>query len=333
MGLKWINEDDDAVEPRSVPDDEVWGVEIDGEVFAQGDFTKYIYEDAFCGFDADDLPEGFSFELVNYFDHNDAYEAGTLPFEITKGAGRLAIEVFDVAWPKGRSQEYDPLDLDRINLTRRVLEELHEREDWVQDILFDEDDTYYGGATLKYKILAPSRLPAEDAFRLLVDRHSIVESRVDALLGERSLSGILSSGDEQLFTREVVIPMLEDLGMLDVRYVHGADEHGRDVLYRYQHPLGFEILGAVQSKAGDVTGRVGQKVDEIIAQIQDALAFPVYDLNSKSERPVSEVIVAISGDFKGSAVQRIRHRLQLPIASRVWFWSAKDFQGITRRRG
>lgn len=331
MGLKWTNEEDEAVEPRSIPDAEAYGVEIDGEAFVDDDGSKFIYEESFKGFVASDLPEAFTFELVNYFDHNGAYESGRLPFEITKSDGALSAEVLDFAWPHGRSQDFDPVDVERLQLTRRVVGELCEHEDWIRGVAFDEDDERYGGMTLKYEVIVPADMAAEDAFGLLLERYSRITDRVEALLGQRSLGGILSSGDERLFTREVVMPALEAHGMLDVRYVHGTDEHGRDILYRYQHPLGFEVLGAVQCKAGDVTGRAGQKVDEIIAQIQDAFAFPVYDLNTKSERPVCEVIVAVSGDFRGTAVQRIRHRLPSPVASRVWFWSAKDFRDMRRR--
>jgi hypothetical protein len=194
-----------------------------------------------------------------------------------------------------------------------------------------EDAFCNGGTTLTYSISAPSRVPAEEALAVLQGRHALITERVEALQGERSLSGLLAAGDEELFTRQVVIPLLERLGMHGVRYLHGTDEHGRDVLYRYQHPLGFEVLGAVQCKAGDVSGRAGRAVDELLAQIQDALAFPVYDMNAKADRPVAEVLIAVSGDFTNHAVQRLRHRLPPPASSRVWFWSARDFREMARR--
>lgn len=329
MGLRWVSEDSD-VEPHSIPDDEAWGVRIDDEEFVEGDSVILIYEDSFSGFDTRDLPEGFAFELVNYFDHNGSYEQGSLPFEITKAAGRLVMKVQDFAWPKGRQQELDPRDLERLRLLMTVVDDLRTREGWVDDVVFEEDDAYYGAATLTFSI-AVDAIDAAEAFAELSVRYDMIDGRIQALLGERSLDGILTSGDEAMFTREIVIPTLERLGMLDVRYVHGTDEHGRDVVYRYQHPLGFDVLGCVQCKAGDVTGRVGRMADEIIAQVQDAFAFPVYDLNAKSERQVSEVIIAISGEFKGPAVQRLRHRIPKELAGRVWFWSGKDFRDMRGR--
>ena len=332
MALLWIGEDDEPVKPHAIPDDEVWGVEIDGEPFIEGDNTKLIYEDMFAGFPVSDLPDGFSFELVEYFDNNGLYDPGVLPFEMTRTGAELTVSIMGGAWPKGRSQEIDQDALHRLEVTKSVVDELATRVDWLREIEMGDFDEYYGGVTLTYSIVVSAELDAKDAFEVLRQRYEAITERSEALLGERSLIGVLTSGDESLFTREVVMPALERPGMLDVRLVHGVDEHGRDVLYRYQHPLGFEVLGAVQCKAGDISGRAGRQVDEILAQIQDAMAFPVYDLNTKSERPVAEVIVAVSGEFTGYAIQRIRHRLQAPTASRVWFWSARDFKEMAGRR-
>jgi hypothetical protein len=56
------------------------------------------------------------------------------------------------------------------------------------------------------------------------------------------------------FTKYMVIPTLHQVGFTRIRYVHGMDEHRRDVVFFDRDRLGQESFHAAQVKFGDLRG-------------------------------------------------------------------------------
>jgi len=50
------------------------------------------------------------------------------------------------------------------------------------------------------------------------------------MYSSRQIEDALASLREEALTRDIIIPLLQEMGYKDVRYVHGTFEHGVDVL-------------------------------------------------------------------------------------------------------
>lgn len=124
---------------------------------------------------------------------------------------------------------------------------------------------------------------------------------------------------EELFSKEVIHPLLLRLNFHSVRYNHGRKEYGKDFTFSEIDNFGQERNYALQVKAGSISGKVNSKIDEIIGQIKDAFAMPYYAVGSKNPRYISTFIVAISGVFKENAKEKIAEKLPKEFVGSVYF--------------
>jgi len=126
--------------------------------------------------------------------------------------------------------------------------------------------------------------------------------------------------DEPKFTKEVLIPLLRKMKYDNVKYNHGSDEYGRDVLFSERNKFGKEINFGIQVKAGDVSGGANSEIDALIGQLNDAFDMPFKRLGENEEKYVSTFIIAISGNFKKNAKEKILNKIEKWNKQNVSFW-------------
>lgn len=132
--------------------------------------------------------------------------------------------------------------------------------------------------------------------------------------------------DEPLFTKEVVIPVLRKLGFGSVRYNHGVNEFGRDVLFSELDKFGRIRHCAAQVKAGDIAASNGVLLGTLLTQIDDAFAMPVMGPGKSKQFNISEVLVICSGRITEGAVQRLNQKLDPRLVGSVHFLDRDDIE-------
>lgn len=125
--------------------------------------------------------------------------------------------------------------------------------------------------------------------------------------------------DEDLFCRELLLPLLRRMGFLFVRYTHGKKEYGKDFTFSEVTPFGNHRHYGLQAKAGNVSGEVNSQIDELIGQLNDAFSMAYYELGSKEQRYISTFVIAISGLFTENAREKIVEKIPKGIIGSVYF--------------
>jgi hypothetical protein len=127
------------------------------------------------------------------------------------------------------------------------------------------------------------------------------------------------STNERQFCTELLLPLLRRMRFVDVRYTQGSREYGRDFTFSEPTPFGSLRHYGIQAKAGDVRGNVRGKVDELIAQIDDAFRVPYHELGASEPRFISTFIIAISGSFTANAKEKIAAKVSSGLRGSVYF--------------
>lgn len=115
--------------------------------------------------------------------------------------------------------------------------------------------------------------------------------------------------DEKQFRQELVMPILKQMGFIDVADTQGPNEFGLDVRFAEYDRFGTKRWYGAQLKVGDMSGKVDGKVNEIVAQVETAFKVSFKDLTSKQDTFVSEMYVIVSGRFKDNAKAILLGRL------------------------
>lgn len=131
--------------------------------------------------------------------------------------------------------------------------------------------------------------------------------------------------DEALFTTEFLIPFFKGKGFEDVRYTHGTDEYGRDIIYSRVDEFEKVKYCGVQVKAGNLSGKVKGDIKEIIEQIDDAFKIPFKNTGSNNELNISSMVVAISGKYTNNAKTKIRHKIDKRLLENITFLDKETF--------
>jgi len=133
---------------------------------------------------------------------------------------------------------------------------------------------------------------------------------------------------EPKFTKEVMIPLLKKMKYKNVRYNHGVDEHGKDVIFSEINKFGEEIFYAVQIKAGDISGGSNSDINTLVNQAKRAFTMPFKLLGEKHERHLSFFIIAISGHFTRIAKDVIVQQIERPYKQNVFFWDKDSIEDL-----
>jgi hypothetical protein len=87
----------------------------------------------------------------------------------------------------------------------------------------------------------------------------------------------------------------------------------------------------LQAKAGDVSGEVNSKVDELLGQAKDAFEMPYYELGSKDPRYISSYVIAVSGRFTENAREKIVEKIPKLLVGSVYFLDRQRIEELVLR--
>lgn len=121
------------------------------------------------------------------------------------------------------------------------------------------------------------------------------------------------------------------MNFLSVKYNHGINEYGKDYTFTELTPFGDLRYYGLQAKAGNIDGGNRSKVDEIISQIEDAFSMPFYDLNSKEEKYISILIIAISDKYSANAKQKIINKIPKGIIGSTYFLDKENIEELIEK--
>lgn len=119
----------------------------------------------------------------------------------------------------------------------------------------------------------------------------------------------ISINNEEEFTLKKVIPALKNRASFDVKYNHGNDEYGKDVIYRYKDNFGEIKCGAAQVKYGNISGGVRGEIDIILSQIEDAFSMPFFDIKENRKTYINQLLIICSGSYTRNATEKIIEKL------------------------
>ncbi|MDD2537680.1 MAG: hypothetical protein PHU61_04310 [Candidatus Absconditabacteria bacterium] len=113
--------------------------------------------------------------------------------------------------------------------------------------------------------------------------------------------------NEEEFTKMFLLPFFKELGYHDVRYTHGVDESGRDIVMKKRNELGEYRYVGVQAKYGNIDARSGNTsgVTTIIDQAKKCFTNEYEDSETNRRVRIAEYFIAVSGKITSQAVTEI----------------------------
>lgn len=128
--------------------------------------------------------------------------------------------------------------------------------------------------------------------------------------------------NEDQYTNEIIIPLLKHMGFIEVRYNHGAQEFGKDVLFAEFDRFGNKKYHAAQIKVGNIAGGNNKRINDLVDHIINAFEIPFDDLVTKKEQNIVDFFVFTNGEFVGNAKEIILKNTRLkPYLHRVYFYN------------
>lgn len=294
--ILWITEDTEYYKPFNIDDKEVVGINIDDHDFIQDCNNELcIYIDALKGFKCTLLPNGL--EIIACDDFSDDFISNvTIPGYIIRDDdsilyhGSLVIIEHNFS---GYSEE----DLEKFERWKSIIKEKVEFDERFNDYeVSDHGD--YRVINFEYEIKADIKI--EKALEVFGDL-------IDSLCNDNSMPVFCN---EEEYTIDVVIPALKKLGLKKVKYNHGSDEFGKDIIYQFKDKFRNVLYGGAQVKHGDISGSSNGDVEMILSQIDDAFKLPFTELGGTNDVCyISELLIICSGKYKKNAKAKIKSKL------------------------
>ena len=291
--IKWIDLEEKYIHPRENYN-EIIGISIDDRDYYidGGDNTLCVHVAALNGFKCSDLPP--EIPIILAVDFGDDYiDQGEFPGEIVLIGTKLHCSFCVVIASDSFTGEIeDEFLIGFQKIYDRGVDRGHKVE-----ITHDEHD--YKAMNISFEL--DSDCDIEYVINYMQCEWSfLLEDEMEEL----------TQLNEKDFTLQYVIPALEKLGFMNVRYEHGVSEYGKDVIYQYMDNFKFHRYGAVQVKVGNISGRADGLLSTIIEQIRLAFDMPYRDMSSQSEVFISQVVVICSGTYTNNAKEIISRRLK-----------------------
>jgi hypothetical protein len=165
--------------------------------------------------------------------------------------------------------------------------------------------------------------------RVLPTLSEVVNETELRLKGAPDLENQAYEQGEERFCKEVIEPLLNKMGFVSVRYIHGDDEYGRDFIFAEETPFNELRYYGLQAKRGKISGGARSDIDTILAQIEDSFAMPyTKEPKARSEIYISTMIIAISGEFTRNAIEKIRHKMPAYLVGSVYFWDKPKIRSL-----
>lgn len=129
----------------------------------------------------------------------------------------------------------------------------------------------------------------------------------------------LQGFSEEDLTKNVIIPLLREMGYNKIKYEHGIDEHGRDIVFCSETPFSIKKWKCTQVKVTRIHGNTREQgnVGEIDTQIKEALDNPYTDSVSGNDVSMSEIYIitskTITSNAKESILEMVDNRYTPPV--------------------
>lgn len=143
-------------------------------------------------------------------------------------------------------------------------------------------------------------------------------SQSKSLLGQITAPRLISLSENQL-RKQIIIPLLSEIGAENVKDMHGRNEEGIDVYFEYYDIFNHRRRFGIQLKKGDINLRTKPNIDAvltIINQIKLSFSKEIVFIDSKMGKTsfiIDGFYVIISGKATGDAIEYIlRERKSFP---------------------
>jgi len=134
-----------------------------------------------------------------------------------------------------------------------------------------------------------------------------------ASLGREQLLKLISEVDEKIFIFKILIPLFHKFGYRGIRYTHGPNECGVDLIFYESDRLGIRRYIGAQVKAEKIHKSVGCPTSEniitILQQLQQAFESTLYLPSEKKELEIDRFFVISSKYISKPARDFIRKSL------------------------
>ncbi|MGK9478008.1 hypothetical protein ACSSV9_14475 [Melioribacter sp. OK-6-Me] len=117
---------------------------------------------------------------------------------------------------------------------------------------------------------------------------------------------------EEEFSKNMIIPLFRRLGFQDVKYKHGKDEYGIDILLSKLNELNAQEYWGIQVKKGKISGSANSIIDKIISQIDDAFNIPFETTDSPNPVYISKLVIITDNHFSNNATKKINSKIKIP---------------------
>lgn len=160
-------------------------------------------------------------------------------------------------------------------------------------------------------ILSKDDLNNPDKLLASVISHMVPIHKRIAYLGRERILEYLSSTSEESFTLKVLVPLFHKLGYKGIRYVHGVNECGIDLICYMEDPWGKRRYYGVQVKAEKIHKNVGDPTSHniltIIHQVQQALETTFFLPSENDGLNLDRIFIICSRDITHNAKEYIQN--------------------------
>jgi len=173
-----------------------------------------------------------------------------------------------------------------------------------------------------------AHLRSPDELLTSVRKNMVPIDRRIASLGRDGLSQFLATASEQTVTLKVLVPLFHKLGYRGIRYTHGTNECGLDLVFYDVDRLGIRRYMGAQVKAEKIHKSVGDSttgsVLAILQQVEQAFQSTLYLLPERTELELERIFVISSKSVTQPARDYIRKALMGRVyPQHVDFWDAE----------
>lgn len=162
---------------------------------------------------------------------------------------------------------------------------------------------------------------------LFVDKKMLVKGIIKSFSKSELKTKLESKLSENEFRKDILKPILFDLGYEDIKILHGRDEFGKDLVFKEFNRFGLtEWCGAVV-KVGDIHGDTSKptnNINTIVNQVRMCKETPYHHLN-EGKLYITKIYVITSGNFIGNAKQSLRYLIRDPSIEGSVFFIDKEF--------
>jgi len=137
---------------------------------------------------------------------------------------------------------------------------------------------------------------------------------------------------EKEYTSDIIIPLLINMGFMEVTYNHGIVEFGKDIIFSEYDRFGNKKYHAAQIKVGDISGGNESSITDLISHISNAFNYEFPDLITKTDVSISDFFLIVSGKFIGNAKEMLLHnKLFQNIKHRIHFYQGHHIEELQKK--